>query len=137
MRVIVDLKDRQRASGLSPDYEKALRRDSICFWIAAGLLIVFSVPWLFLNPINGDTGFFAYSGNLLLHGARLYRDIVDPNAPPPYLFGAVCAAFGKIAGLAPETANLLTLTFIIIFVIYRTSKILKRMFPQQPYAPCY
>ncbi len=123
----IGLKDRQPVSRLS-------LRDSIPYWIAAGLLVVFFVPWLFLNPINGDTGFFAYSGNLLLHGARLYRDIVDPNAPPPYLFGAVCAALGKMVGLAPEPAFLLTLTLIILLVIYRTSRILSRLFPDQPIA---
>jgi hypothetical protein len=124
----IGFKDRQPASRLS------VQRDSIPYWIAAGLLVVFFVPWLFLNPINGDTGFFAYSGNLLLSGARLYRDIVDPNAPPPYLFGAVCAALGRTVGLTPEPAFLLTLTLIILFVIYRANRILSRLFPDQPIA---
>ncbi len=89
---------------------------------------------MFLNPINGDTGFFAYAGSLMLDGARLYRDIVEPNAPPPYLFSAVCAALGRMVGLAPEPAFLLTFTLIILFVIYRTARILTRLFPDQPYA---
>ena len=79
----------------------SLHRGAIPYWIAAALLLAFYLPWLFLNPINGDTGFFARSGSLLLNGARLYRDIVDPNAPPPYLFAIVCVALGKMVGLAP------------------------------------
>jgi len=129
----IGLKDRPQEDR-QPLSRLALHRDSIPYWIAAGLLIVFYVPWLFLNPINGDTGFFARSGSLLLDGARLYRDIVDPNAPPPYLFGAACAALGRMVGLAPEPAFLLTLTLIIIFVIYRTSRILSRLFLDQPCA---
>ncbi len=121
-------RDRQPPSRLSLD------RDSTPYWMAAAVLIAFSVPWFFLNPINGDTGFFAYSGNLMLNGARLYRDIVDPNAPPPYLFGAASAALGRIVGLAPEPAFLLTFTFIIVFVIYRSGRILSRGFPDPPYA---
>ena len=121
----IGLKHRQPVSRLSLD------RDSIPYWIAAVLLIVFYVPWLFLNPINGDTGFFAYSGSLMLNGARLYRDIVDPNAPPPYLFAIVCVALGRMVGLAPEPAFLLTFTLLIVFVIYRTSRILSRLFPDR------
>ena len=128
----IDLKDRPQEDR-HPLSRLLLHRDPIPFWIATGLLIVFSVPWFFLNPINGDTGFFARSGSLMLNGARLYRDIVEPNAPPPYLFGAACAALGRIVGLAPEPAFLLTFTFIICFVIYRTSRILSRLFPDQPY----
>lgn len=109
-----------------------LRRESIPYWIAAALLVLFSVPWLFLNPINGDTGFFAHAGGLMLDGARLYRDIVEPNAPPPYLFSAVCAALGRMVGLAPEPAFLLIFALIIVFVICRTARILSRIFPDQP-----
>src|SRR5579872_5604684 len=123
----IDLEDRPQEEW------HPLHRESIPYWIAAGLLIVFSVPWLFLNPINGDTGFFARAGSLLLDGARLYRDIVEPNAPPPYLLGAACAALGRIVGLGPEPAFLLTFTFIICFIIYRTSRILRGLFPDQPY----
>ena len=122
------IKDQQPVSSV------ALLRDSIHYWVAAGLLVVFYLPWLFLNPINGDTGFFAHAGSLMLDGARLYRDIVDPNAPPPYLFGVVCVALGRMVGLAPEPAFLLTLTLIILFVIYRTNRILGRLIPDQPYA---
>ena len=111
-----------------------LHRYTVPYWIAAGLLLVFSVPWLFLNPINGDTGYFAYAGSLLLNGARLYRDIVEPNPPPPYLFGAVCAALGRMVGLAPAPAFLLTFALISVFVIYRAGRILSRVFPEQPYA---
>jgi hypothetical protein len=124
----IGFKRRQLLAGLS------LHRDSIPYWIAAGLLIVFSVPWFFLNPINGDTGFFAHAGNLLLNGARLYREIVDPNAPPPYLFGAASVALGRIVGLAPEPAFLLSLTLIIVFVVYRSGRILSRLFPDQSIA---
>ena len=115
----------------------SLHRGAIPYWIAAALLLAFYLPWLFLNPINGDTGFFARSGSLLLNGARLYRDIVDPNAPPPYLFAIVCVALGKMVGLAPEPAFLLTFTLLIVFVIYRTNRILSRLFPDQPYAASF
>src|SRR5579859_4127186 len=123
------IKDRQPTSGPS------LHRESIPYWIAAGLLIIFYVPWLFLNPINGDTGFYARAGGLMLNGARLYRDIVDPNAPPVYLFSIVCVSLGRMVGLAPEPAFLLTFILIIVFVIYRTGRILSRLFPDQPYVP--
>lgn len=125
----IGLKDRPPVSRFS------LHRDSIPYWIAGALLIVFYVPWLFLNPINGDTGFYARSGSLMLQGARLYRDIVDPNAPPVYLFSAACVALGQLVGLAPEPAFLLTFTLIIVLVIYRTSRILVQLFPDQPYTP--
>ena len=122
------LKDQQPVSSIS------LNRDSIPFWIATGLLAVFYVPWLFLNPINGDTGFFAYSGSLMLNGARLYRDIVEPNAPTPYLFGALSAALGRTVGLAPAPAFLLIFTIVVVVVIYRTSRILNRLLAGRPYA---
>jgi len=123
------IQDRQPMSGLS------LHRESIPYWIAAGLLIIFYVPWLFLNPINGDTGFYARAGSLMLDGSRLYRDIVDPNAPPIYLVSIVCVSLGRMVGLAPEPAFLLTFILILVFVIYRTGRILSRLFPDQPYVP--
>ena len=129
----MDLKD-QPTLPPAPVSAKVLSRDTIPYWIAVGLLMAFSIPRTFQDPINGDTGFFAYSGNLLLGGTRLYRDIVEPNTPPPYLFGAVCAALGRLVGLAPEPAFILVLTFIIAFAIYRTHRILSRLFPAQPYA---
>jgi hypothetical protein len=119
--------------GCIPVSKFSLHRGAIPYWIAGLLLIVFYVPWLFLNPINGDTGFFVYAGSLMLNGARLYRDIVEPNAPPPYLFGAVCAALGRIVGLAPDPAFLLTFTLLIAFVIHRTNRILSRLFPDHLY----
>ena len=124
----IGLKDRKPVSSL------LLHRNSLPPWILAGLLVVFYVPWLFLNPINGDTGFFAYAGSLMLNGARLYRDIVEPNAPPPYLFGAVSAALGRIVGLAPEPAFLLIFALIVVFIICRTGGILHRLVPDPPYA---
>jgi hypothetical protein len=39
-----------------------------------------------------------------------------------------------MVGLAPEPAFLLTFTLIILFVIYRTNRILNRLFPDQPIA---
>ena len=57
-----------------------------------------------------------------------------PNAPPPYLFGAVSAALGRMVGLAPGPAFLLTFTLIIVFVIYRTASILSRLLPDRAYA---
>src|SRR5258708_27019614 len=69
----------------------------------------------------------------MLDGAWLYRDIVDPNGRPVYLFSAACVALGRMVGLAPEPAFLLTFTLIVVLVIYRTSRILSRLFPDQPY----
>ena len=129
----IDLKDRPRKDR-QPLSRLSLHRDSIPYWIATGLIIIFSVPWLFLNPINGDTGFFVHAGSLMLNGARLYRDIVEPNAPTPYLFGAMCAALGRMVGLAPETAFLIMFALIILFVIYRTNRILSQLLPHQSYA---
>jgi len=130
----VDLTNQPTLPAAAPLPARILSRDTIPYWIAVALLMAFSIPWMFHNPINGDTGFFAYSGNLLLSGTRLYRDIVEPNTPPPYLFGAVCSALGRLVGLAPEPAFILVMTFIIVLVIYRTYRILSRLFPAQPYA---
>ncbi|MEP7354999.1 MAG: hypothetical protein ABI824_17365, partial [Acidobacteriota bacterium] len=109
-------------------------RSDLPYWIAGALLLLFSVPWLFTNPINGDTGFFAASGEAILDGAKLYRDIVEPNTPPPFLFGAGCAAFGRLVGLRAEPALILTLSFLIGLALYRTNAILRQLLPRRPEA---
>ncbi|MEO5951355.1 MAG: hypothetical protein ABIQ44_02705 [Chloroflexia bacterium] len=110
------------------------RLESSIYAAVLALLVGFSVPWFIWNPMNGDTAFFVYSGSRMLDGATLYRDIVEPNAPPPYLFAVASTALGRLLHLTPETAFVLCVTVLICLSIYRCHRILDRFYPTIPYA---
>lgn len=66
-------------------------------WTWAAVLA--AIPVLFLVPIGHDQIWQLWVGRQLLHGAALYRDVIEVNPPLWFWLGAPLAAIGEIFGL--------------------------------------
>jgi hypothetical protein len=70
-------------------------------WTWAAVLA--AIPVLILVPIGHDQIWQVWIGRQLLHGASLYRDIVEVNPPLWFWMAAPLAAIGEIFGLQSRT----------------------------------
>jgi hypothetical protein len=70
-------------------------------WTWAAVLA--AIPVLFLVPIGHDQIWQVWVGRQLLHGAWLYRDIIEVNPPLWFWIGVPLAAIGEIFGLQSRT----------------------------------
>ena len=61
--------------------------------------VVAAIPVLFLVPVGHDQIWQLWVGRQLLHGASLYRDIIEVNPPLWFWMGVPLAAIGEIFGL--------------------------------------
>ena len=66
-------------------------------WTWAAVLA--AIPVLFLVPIGHDQTWHLWVGRQLLHGASLYRDVIEVNPPLWFWIGVPLAASGEIFGL--------------------------------------
>lgn len=66
-------------------------------WTWAAVLA--AIPVLFLVPIGHDQTWHLWVGRQLLHGASLYRDVIEVNPPLWFWLGVPLAAIGEIFGL--------------------------------------
>lgn len=66
-------------------------------WTWAAVLA--AIPVLILVPIGHDQTWHLWVGRQLLHGASLYRDVIEVNPPLWFWLGVPLAAIGEIFGL--------------------------------------
>ncbi len=70
-------------------------------WTWAAVLA--AIPVLYLVPVGHDQIWQLWVGRQLLHGASLYRDIIEVNPPLWFWIGVPLAAIGEIFGLQSRT----------------------------------
>jgi hypothetical protein len=78
------------------------------------LIPLLCLPLLFLAPVNQDSIWQIWVGRQMLHGARLYSDIVEVNPPLLFWLAVPQAAIGEWLGL---TAAAVTIAFTIALTL--------------------
>ncbi len=93
------------------------------------LLLIASVAMLglvpqFLSRINGDSAFLLYAADQMLHGARLYVDILEVNPPLIVWMSLVPAALARVSGLDPILIYRLLVTGLLTLSVIGTMRVL-------------
>jgi hypothetical protein len=71
-------------------------------WYATGALIVLTgVVLEFLSPVWPDTAWFLLAAERLLHGSRLYSDVIDMNPPLIVWLDTIPVALAQAVGASP------------------------------------
>jgi hypothetical protein len=65
-------------------------------------------------PLDHDAGWFLYCGSQILHGARLYQDLVDPNPPLIFLLHVPAAAAASVSRISGPGIFKAYVTFFIL-----------------------
>ena len=95
-------------------------------------LLVASVAGLglvpqFLSRINGDSAFLLYAADQMLHGARLYVDILEVNPPLIVWMSLVPAALARASGLDPILLYRLLATGLLTLSVIGTMRVLRSL----------
>jgi hypothetical protein len=87
------------------------------------LVALFALPLLFFAPVNHDSIWQIWVGRQILHGARLYTDIVEVNPPLIFWLSMPQAALGEWLGLGAAAVTILfsiALTLVSLYLSPRT-----------------
>lgn len=83
------------------------------------LISLLALPLLFLAPVNQDSIWQIWVGRQILHGARLYTDIVEVNPPLIFWLAAPQAAIGEWFGISAAAVTIgftIAMTLLSLFL---------------------